>query len=190
MGQLTHNFLVRFHDRCNFAFTRVPPMSSMIKEYCWLLSSVFRMSSVIQILLSDNSSTFASSLITDVLEINKSVDTGQKASSWLHVFSQLRESGDRLHENKMKYNGERRDCLIVRHTTQSAHIFLLAKLSFAEHFAGANLVVFEEAVGGNCEELTKLTLLLLYIALFTNAKLRSHLVNSTVLDQSTQSRVS
>ncbi|XP_050701937.1 LOW QUALITY PROTEIN: centrosome-associated protein CEP250-like [Eriocheir sinensis] len=57
-----------------------------------------------------------------------------------------------------------------------------------EHFAATNLVVFEEAVGGNREELTKLTLLLLYIALFTDAKLRGRLVNTSALDQATQAR--
>ncbi len=51
-------------------------------------------------------------------------------------------------------------------------------------------MAFEEAVSGNCEELTKLTLLLLYIALFTDSKLRGRLVNSNSLDQGTQARVS
>lgn len=60
---------------------------------------------------------------------------------------------------------------------------------FADYFTG-DLIVFEEAVAGDCVELTKLTLLLLYITLFTEAKLRSRLVNSTSLDQATQAKVS
>lgn len=49
-------------------------------------------------------------------------------------------------------------------------------------------MVFEEAVGGNCERLIKWTWLILYIALLTVAKLRGYLVNSSALDQAKQAR--
>ncbi|KAK8404751.1 hypothetical protein O3P69_007773 [Scylla paramamosain] len=58
---------------------------------------------------------------------------------------------------------------------------------FRDHFSG-DPIIFREAVAGNCLELTKLTLLLLYITLFTEAKLRSRLVNSASLDQATQAK--
>lgn len=59
----------------------------------------------------------------------------------------------------------------------------------ADHFSG-DPIIFSEAVAGNCLELSKLTLLLLYITLFTEAKLRTRLVNSASLDQATQAKVS
>ncbi|XP_042859138.1 nuclear mitotic apparatus protein 1-like [Penaeus japonicus] len=55
-----------------------------------------------------------------------------------------------------------------------------------EHFAGPDLVNFEDVAGGNHMELTKLTLLLMYIMIFMDAKLRSKLISSPVMDQSTQ----
>ncbi|MPC40044.1 hypothetical protein E2C01_033597 [Portunus trituberculatus] len=60
---------------------------------------------------------------------------------------------------------------------------------FQDHFSG-NPITFSEAMAGNCLELSKLTLLLLYITLVTEAKLRSRLVNSDSLDQTTQAKVS
>ncbi|KAG0729737.1 hypothetical protein GWK47_029746 [Chionoecetes opilio] len=58
---------------------------------------------------------------------------------------------------------------------------------FKEHLAG-ELIEFGKAVSGDCVELTKVTLLLLHIALFTEAKVRSRLVDAPSLDQATQAR--
>nr|XP_053632844.1 GRIP and coiled-coil domain-containing protein 2-like isoform X2 [Cherax quadricarinatus] len=55
-----------------------------------------------------------------------------------------------------------------------------------EHFAGPKLICFEDVAAGSQVELTKLTLLLLYITMITDAKLRKKLVNSPLMDQATQ----
>ncbi|KAG7158941.1 Nuclear mitotic apparatus protein 1-like [Homarus americanus] len=58
-----------------------------------------------------------------------------------------------------------------------------------DHFAGPNLIIFEDVASGNQTEVTKLTLLLLYIMMVTESKLRSRLLSSPLMDQSTQIKV-
>ncbi|KAK3853386.1 hypothetical protein Pcinc_040073 [Petrolisthes cinctipes] len=58
-----------------------------------------------------------------------------------------------------------------------------------KHFAGPNLIDFESAVVGSTQELTKLCLLLLHIIVITESTLRARLVNSPILDYSTQAKV-
>nr|XP_045616061.1 putative leucine-rich repeat-containing protein DDB_G0290503 isoform X3 [Procambarus clarkii] len=55
-----------------------------------------------------------------------------------------------------------------------------------DHFAGPKLICFEDVASGCQVELTKLLLLLLYITMITEDKLRNTLVRSPLMDTSTQ----